>query len=151
MAVEAMASASTEARNAVIERVSPLEFASETYDHAESTQTGREVEAPALERVAAADEIRAEVSGGFRSESPGSASLYPRSLEATGAEQAADVSPAAPAGETALGQPIRGEPEPASQAPSLDEAPPSESNPVHQVSEKPVSPRRGWWQRLIPS
>ena len=45
----------------------------------------------------------------------------------------------------------RGEPEPASLAPSLDEAPPSESSPVHRVSEKPANPRRGWWQRLIPS
>ena len=67
MAVEAMASTSTEVRDAVIERLSPPEFASETYDRAESTQTGREVETPELERVAAADEIRVEVSGGFRS------------------------------------------------------------------------------------
>ena len=149
MAVEAMASASTEVRDAVIERLSPPEFASETYDRAESTQTGREVETPALERVAAADEIRAEVSGGFQSESPGSAPPYPRSLEATGAEQATDVSPAAPARETVPGQPIGGEPEPASQTLSPHGAPPSES--VHQVSEKPANPRRGWWQRFIPS
>jgi hypothetical protein len=149
MAVEAMASASTEAHDTVIERVSPPEFTSETYDRAESTQTGREVETPALERVAAVDEIRAEILGGFRSESPGSASPYPRSLEATGAEQAADVSPAAPAGETVPGRPIGGEPEPASQALSSHGAPPSES--VHQVSEKPANPRRGWWQRFIPS
>jgi ribonuclease E len=149
MAVEAMASASTEAHDTVIERVSPPEFTSETYDRAESTQTGREVETPALERVAATDEIRTEVSGGFGSESPGSASPYPRSLEATGAERAADVSPAAPAGETVLGQPIGGEPEPASQALSPHGAPPSES--VHQISEKPANPRRGWWQRFIPS
>jgi hypothetical protein len=141
--VEAIASPPTEARDAVIERVGPPEFASETYDRPESTQTGRAIENAALERVAAADEIRAE--------SPGSASPYPRSLEATGAEHAAGVSPSTPAGETVLGQPIRDEMEPVSQAPSLDEAPPSESDPVHEVSEKPANPRRGWWQRLIPS
>jgi hypothetical protein len=112
MAVETMASTSTEVRDAVIERLSPPEFASETYDRAESTP-------------------------------------YPRSLEATGAEQAADVSPAASAGETVPGQPIGGEPGPASQALSPHGAPPSES--VHQVSEKPANPRRGWWQRFIPS
>jgi hypothetical protein len=151
VAVEAIASALTEASDAAIERVGPPEFAGEIYDRPESTQTDRAIETPALERVAAADEIRAEVSGGIRGESPGSASPYPRSLEATGAEQAAGVSPAMPAGETVLEQPIRGEPEPAPQAPSLDEAPPSESNPVHEVSEKPANPRRGWWQRLMPS
>jgi len=151
VAVEAIASALTEASDAAIERVGPPEFAGEIYDRPESTQTDRAIETPALERVAAADEIRAEVSGGIRGESPGSASPYPRSLEATGAEQAAGVSPAMPAGETVLEQPIRGEPEPAPQAPSLDEAPPSESNPVHEASEKPANPRRGWWQRLMPS
>src|ERR1700730_14413309 len=87
MAVEAMASASTEVRDAVIERLSPPEFASETYDRAESTQTGREVETPALERVAAADEIRAEVSGGVRSDSSGSASPYRPSLQTNRAQQ----------------------------------------------------------------
>jgi ribonuclease E len=151
VAVEAVANAPTEARDAMIERVGLPEFVSETYDRSESTQTGHAIETAAPERVAAADEIRAEVSGGTRGESPGSASPYPRSLEATGAEQAAGVSPATPAGETPLGQPIRGEPEPASQTPSLDEAPPSESSPIHRVSEKPANPRRGWWQRLIPS
>jgi ribonuclease E len=149
--VEAIASAPTEARDAVIERVGPPEFTNETYARPDSAQTGRNIEIAALEQVAATDEIRAEMSGRIRGESPGSASPYPRSLEATGAEQAAGVSPATPAGETVLGQPIRGEPEPASQAPSLDEAPPSESSPVHEVSEKPANPRRGWWQRLIPS
>jgi ribonuclease E len=151
VAVEAVASTPTEARDAVVERVGPPEFASETYYRPESTQTGDPIEPAALERVAAADEIRAEVSGGIRGESPGSPSPYPRSLQATGAEEVAGVSPATPAGETVLGQPIRGEPEPAPQAPSLDEAPPSASDPVHQVSEKPANPRRGWWQRLIPS
>jgi len=147
VAVEAEASAPAEACDAVIERVGPPEFASETYHRPGSAQTGREMETAALEQVAAADEIRAEVSGG----SPGSASLYPRSIEATGAEPAAGVSSAAPAGETLLAQPLSGEPEPAPQAPSPDGAPPSDSNPVHQVSEKSANPRRGWWQRLIPS
>ena len=151
VAVEAIASAPTNPRDAVIERVGPPEFASETYDRPETTQTGRAIETAALEGVAAADEMRAEVPGEIRGESPGSASPYPRSFEASGAEQAAAVSPATPAGEAVLGQPIRDEPEPASQAPSLDEAPPSESSPVHEVSEKPANPRRGWWQRLIPS
>jgi ribonuclease E len=151
VAVEAITSAPAEARNAVIEWVVPPELASDAYHHPGSAQAGREAETAVVERVAAADEVRADVSGGFRGESPGSASPYPRSLEATGVEEVAGVSPATPAGETVLGPPIRGEPEPAPQAPSLDEAPPSASDPVHQVSEKPANPRRGWWQRLIPS
>jgi hypothetical protein len=151
VAVEAIASVPTEARDAVAERVDPLEFASDTYHRPESTETDHPIETAALEQVAAAGEIRAEVSGGIRGESPGSPSPYPRSLEATGVEEVAGVSPVTPAGETVLGQPIRSEPEPAPQAPSLDEAPPSASDPVHQVSEKPANPRRGWWQRLIPS
>src|SRR5207244_12954385 len=76
-AVEAIASAPAEARDAMIERVRPPEFASETYDRSESTQTDRAIEMAAPERVAATDEIRAEVSGGTRGESPGSASSYP--------------------------------------------------------------------------
>ncbi len=150
VAVEAVAMASTEARDAVLEPVGTPEFASETYDRPESTETGRDIETAALERVAAADEIRAEVPGGIRGEGPGPVSPYPLSPQATGAEEAADVSPATPAEETVLEQPIRGGPEPTPQAPPLDEAPPSEAKPVHQVSEKPANPRRGWWQRLIP-
>jgi len=151
VAVEAIASAPTEAPYALTERVVPPEFASETPHHPGGTQTGREIETTALERVAAIDEPRAEVSGGLRGESSGWVPPYPGSLETAGAEQeqAAGVSPARPPGETALGQPIGGESEPASQSPSAHGALPLES--VNQVSEKPANPRRGWWQRLIPS
>jgi ribonuclease E len=148
VALETIASAPAEAPDAVIERLVSPEFVSETYHHPGSTQTGREVETAVVEKVTTADEMRAEVSGGFRGEGPGSASPYPGPLEATGEEQAG-VLPATPAGESVPGQLIEGEPEPAAQAPSPDGALPSES--VHQVSEKPANPRRGWWQRLIPS
>jgi hypothetical protein len=147
VAVEAAASAPAEAGDAVIERVGAPEFTSETYHQPGSAQTGREVEIAVVEWVAA-DQMRAEVSEGFRGESPSTPSPYPRSHEATGPEQAG-LLPATPAGESVPGQLIEGEPEPAAQAPSPDGALPSES--VHQVSEKPANPRRGWWQRLIPS
>ena len=150
VAVEAMASAPTEARAAAIERAVAPEFASEPYLPSGSTEVAREVETTVVDRVAAADEMRAEGSGEFSGESLGSAVPYPRPLEPTAAESATGLSPATPAEEAVRG-PIRGEPEPASQAPSLDQALPSEANPVHQISEKPANPRRGWWQRLIPS
>jgi ribonuclease E len=151
VAVEAISSASAEARDAVTERVGLPEFASETYERPESIQTGRTFETAAPEGAAAADEIAAEVPGGIRGESPGSISPDPRSLETIDADQAACVSLTTPSGGTVPEQPIGDEPEPALPAPSLDEARPSEPEPVHQVSEKPANPRRGWWQRVFPS
>jgi ribonuclease E len=147
VAVEAAASAPTEARYALTERVVPPEFASETPYYPGGTQAGREIETTAQE--GAVDELRAGVPEGLPSESTSSAPPPPGSLAVAEAELAAGVSPATPAGEPALEQPIGVEPESASQAPSPHDALSSES--VHQVSEKPANPRRGWWQRLIPS
>src|SRR5262249_42110013 len=61
VAVEATASAPTEARDAVIEQADPPEFAGDTYHRSRSTEVGHEIGIAAPERVvAAANEIRVE-------------------------------------------------------------------------------------------
>ena len=145
--VEAVASAPSEAHPAAIEWGGAPEFASETQDSRGNMETVREIE------PAAAGETRAQVPGGIRGETPDLATPYLYSLETATAERTGSSPPAAPQSAEALQRLPISEPEPVREpllSPDTTPPPPPEP-PVHQVSEKPANPRRGWWQRLIPS